>query len=71
MTSHAATIGTRQINNAGKQAIKDVFNNSLAKPVEESLPKEANATISEGLTQEQIDELKKEAEDIKKQCKGE
>ena len=28
-------------------------------------------TISEGLTQEQIDELKKEAEDIKKQCKGE
>ena len=71
LTSHAATIGTRQINNAGKQAIKDVFNNSLAKPVEESLPKEANATISEGLTQEQIDELKKEAEDIKKQCKGE
>ncbi len=28
-------------------------------------------TISEGLTQEQIDELKKEAEEIKKQCKGE
>ena len=32
---------------------------------------EKQEKTEKGLTQEQIDELKKEAEDIKKQCKGE
>ena len=54
LTQHAAVIGTREINDAGKQAIKDVFNNLLAKSVEESLPKETKATISEGLTQKHL-----------------
>jgi len=45
--------------------------NRNEKKFTEALNKKPNEVVEEGLSPEEIEKLKKEAEEIKKQCKGE